>query len=61
MTVKSYKVGVKTRGDVNWASNSLRFPTPEAAKEYGQDLAMRWTAVTEWEVQESEDEPNRGD
>lgn len=55
----SFKVAVKTAGDVNWASNGLRFPTKEAAWEYGQDLFMRWTAVTEWEVQESEEEPNR--
>jgi hypothetical protein len=56
---KSYKVAVKTAGDTNWASNGLRFPTEEAAKEYGQDLFMRWTAVTEWEVQPSDEEPNR--
>jgi hypothetical protein len=56
---KSYKVAVKTPGDVNWASNGLRFPTREAAAEYGQDLFMRWTSVQEWEVQESDEEPNR--
>lgn len=56
----SYKVGVKTGNDVNWASNSLRFKTKEEAESYGLDLAMRWTAVRDWEVQESEDEPNRG-
>lgn len=55
----SYKVAVKTAGDVNWASNGLRFATKEAAIEYGQDLFMRWTAVQEWEVQESDEEPNR--
>jgi len=55
----SYKVAVKTAGDVNWVSNGLRFPTKEKALEYGQDLFMRWTAVQEWEVQESDEEPNR--
>ena len=53
------KVGVKTAGDVNWASNGLRFKTKEEAEAYGLDLAMRWTAVRDWEVQESDEEPNR--
>jgi hypothetical protein len=55
----SYKVGVKTGNDMNWASNGLRFKTAEEAEAYGLDLAMRWTAVREYEVQESDDEPNR--
>jgi hypothetical protein len=55
----SFKVAVKTAGDRNWASNGVRFANREAALEWGEDLFMRWTAVTEWEVQESEEAPNR--
>lgn len=56
---KSFKVGVKTAGDTNWAYNGLRFASSEAANDYGFDLSCRWTAVTEYEVQESDEEPNR--
>jgi hypothetical protein len=59
MEPKSYKVGVKTPGDVNWAYNALRFATKELADQYGKDLFARWTAVTAWEVQASDEEPNR--
>lgn len=59
MEPKSYKVGVKTPGDVNWGYNALRFVTKEMAEAYGRDLFLRWTAVTAWEVQASDDEPNR--
>lgn len=59
MEVRSYKVGCKTAGDVNWAYNALRFPTREAAEAYGLDLYMRWTALKEYEVHESDEEPNR--
>jgi hypothetical protein len=55
----SYKVGVKTAGDKDWAYNALRFATPEEAKRYGDDLLCRWTAAREYEVHESDDEPNR--
>jgi hypothetical protein len=56
---RSFKVGVKTRGDAEWACNGLRFKTEEEARAYGDDLFMRWTAVTEWTVLPSDDEPNR--
>ena len=55
----SYKVGVKTRGDVDWVYNQVRWPTYEAAKAAGQDLAWRWMAVEKWEVHPSDDLPNR--
>jgi hypothetical protein len=54
----SYKVGVKTRGDQDWASNGLRFATREIATEYGHDLFMRWTAVEDWAVLDSEEPVN---
>ena len=56
---KSYKVGVKTAGDTDWVYNGLRFPTKEAAEIYGLELAMRWTQLREYEVHESDEEPNR--
>lgn len=55
----SYKVGVKTPGDRDWAYNGMRFPTAEEAESYGKDLAWRWTAVQSYEVHPSEDAPNR--
>ena len=51
----SYKVGVKTLGDSQWGYNMLRFRTREQAESYGQDLANRWFAVSEWTVHESDD------
>jgi hypothetical protein len=56
---RSYKVGVKTRGDKDWACNALRFETVEEARLYGSDLAGRWTAVESWTVLPCEEEPNR--
>jgi hypothetical protein len=56
---KSYKVAVKTANDKDWVSNGVRFATEADAKEWGEGLFMRWTAVTEWEVQETDEEPNR--
>lgn len=56
--MSSFKVGVKTPGDRDWNSNGLRFPTRESADAYGANLAMRWTAVTDWTVLESDEEVN---
>ena len=56
---RSYKVAVKTFGDTNWGYNALRFATREAADDWGLDLSLRWTALKEYEVQDSEEEPNR--
>ena len=55
----SYKVGVKTKGDTDWVYNQVRWPTYEAAREAGQDLAWRWMAVEKWEVHPSDDPPNK--
>lgn len=57
--MKSFKIGVKTPGDTDWVYNGLRFPTREAAEEYGANLAFRWTAVIAWEVHESDEPPNQ--
>jgi hypothetical protein len=57
--MSSFKVGVKTPGDRDWNSNALRFATAQEAEDYGFNLAMRWTAVSDWTVLPSDDEPNR--
>ena len=56
----SFKVGIKTAGDTNWGYNALRFPSIEAAEAYAVDLVLRWTAVREFEIHPSDEEPNRG-
>lgn len=57
--MSSFKVGVKGPTDTTWVYNSLRFATREEAARYGLDLMMRWTLVREYEVHESDEEPNR--
>lgn len=53
----SFKVSVITPGDRDYTSNALRFATHDEAQEYGEDLALRWTAVSDWRVDESDDAP----
>jgi hypothetical protein len=53
----SFKVEVIADSSGTWCSNALRFKTEDAAKDYGQGLFMRWTAVREWRVAPSIDEP----
>lgn len=50
--IRSFKVGVKTHGDKDWACNAMRFATHDEAERYGSDLNSRWMAVEKWEVQE---------
>lgn len=52
----SFKVSVITPGDRDYTSNALRFATHDEAQEYGEDLALRWTAIEDWRVDAS-DEP----
>ena len=56
----SFAVEVQTAGDSSWSTNGQRFTTAEGAKLYAKDLMMRWTAVTDWRVVESDDEPTDG-
>lgn len=58
---RSYKVGVRTTSDptARWGENALRFATYEEAEAWAIDLSIRWTAVREITVLESDDEPNR--
>ncbi len=55
---RSWKVGVKTRGDKDWVCNGCRYATKEQASNEARDLAYRWTAVNEHTVLPSEDEVN---
>ena len=56
---RSWKLGVKTRGDRTWVYNGLRFATYEEAMTWGADLYSLWTAVESYEAHQSTDEPNR--
>ena len=51
----SYKVEVKVKGEKEFVSNALRFPTREMAEKDGRSLACRWLAIDEWRVMESTD------
>jgi hypothetical protein len=50
----SYKPEVKTPGS-GWSGNATRFATQEEAEGYVFDLMMRWTAVEDTRVVESDD------
>lgn len=58
---KSLKVEVIADNSGTWSSNRLRWPLDKRteAEEYAIDLMWRWTAVREWRVVESDEEPNR--
>lgn len=58
--MKSFKVAVVGVGETTFSYNGLRFATREQAQAWGEDLYSRWTGMESFEVQESEDEPNRG-
>ena len=55
----SYKVEVLTIGDTNYCGNGLRFKEKPDAETYAVDLAIRWLAVKDYRVVESQDAPNR--
>ena len=55
----SYKVEVRTAGDTGYCGNGLRFKELTDAEEYALQLSMRWLAVADYRVVESEDMPNR--
>lgn len=46
-----FKVYVDTNGTL-WSTNALEFDTYEKAKEYGNGLQWRWTAVRKFAVVE---------
>ena len=43
-----------------WSTSGQRFTTKLGAARYGEDLAMRWTAVVAWRVTASDDAPTDG-
>jgi hypothetical protein len=53
--VMSFKAEVIADSSGKWCSNGLRFATREEAEAYGLDLSLRWTAVRDYRVVESED------
>ena len=52
----SYRPMVSTGGE--FAGNALRFATAEEAERSAHDLAMRWTLVVDYRVDESDDPVN---
>lgn len=51
----SWKVEVIADSTGKWCSNSLRFATEAGARNYGNDLWSRWTAVTHYQIVECTD------
>ncbi len=51
----SYKAEVTADDSGKWYSNALRFNTREAAEAYVSNLALRWSAVRDTRVVESDD------
>lgn len=56
--MQSYKPEVIADSSGKWCGNSLRFPTREEAEANVRNLEMRWMAVRETRVVESDDPPN---
>lgn len=57
----SFAPEVQTAGDGEaWTGNGLRFATHEEAAVWVADLLVRWTAVTNTRVVESDDQVNQG-
>lgn len=54
----SWKPEVIADSSGKWCGNALRFETKAEAEANVRDLSMRWLAVRETRVVESEDPPN---
>lgn len=54
----SWKLGVKTAGDIDWVCNALRFATIDETKHYSVDLDWRWTTKKTMEILPSDDPVN---
>jgi hypothetical protein len=52
---RSFKPEVIADSTGKWCGNALRFATREEAESYVHDLMMRWTAVRDTRVIESDD------
>jgi len=58
--MSNWKAEVQTAGNGDdWDGNALVFATKEEAEVYVLDLSMRWTAVTNTRVVETNEEINR--
>ena len=57
----TFKVWVKTTGDVRWSTNHVKHETEDEARAAGRDLFMRWFAVEKWDVFEHGVNPNDND
>jgi len=55
---RSFKPEVIADSTGKWCDNALRFTTREEAEAQVFNLMMRWTAVRETRVVESDDPPN---
>lgn len=55
---KSYKPEVIADSSGKWCGNALRFPTREEALANVRNLEMRWMAVRDTRVVESDEPPN---
>jgi hypothetical protein len=56
---RSWKPEVIADSSGQWTPNGLAFARKEDAEAWVMDLSMRWTAVRETRVVESDEEPNR--
>lgn len=57
-TKGSWKGQIKTAESKDWVDNAIRLATKAEADMYAFDLAMRWTAVLNWQAVESQDPVN---
>lgn len=57
-TKGSWKAEVLVAGEKDFVSSAVRLATKEEAESYAFDLAMRWLAVKDWRVVESDEEVN---
>jgi hypothetical protein len=55
---KSWKPEVIADSTGKWLGNGLRFATKAEAESANLDLSMRWFAVKDWRVVESDDPVN---
>lgn len=56
----SFQVEVIADSTGEWYSNAMRYTNRSDAEDAAVSLAMRWAAVRDYRVVESDDEPNDG-
>lgn len=54
----SFKVEIRTKGEMGFYSNSIRLPDAEQAGRYASDLFSRYTPIEEYRIVECADEVN---